>query len=224
MFGVALRIGTSADYPPFSYVGNQDQLVGLDISLGTEFGQSIGCEVIFEKFAWPDLMPRLLRGDFDLVLSGINITDARKKVALFSSPYVVSGAIPVARNGLNVTSPEQINAPKIKLTVNKGGYLETVARRCFPMAQINLITDNKRLGEYLSSGQADVILTDSLELRSILMLNPTAVALSALTRDEHGVMFPKTSEQLRDSMNLYFEAIIRTGRMAELKRSFGVDS
>ena len=40
---------------------------------------------------------KLVNGEFDIAMSGVSITDTRKKIAAFSDPYHIGGKTPIAR-------------------------------------------------------------------------------------------------------------------------------
>lgn len=216
-----LRIGTSGDYFPFSY--RDPELRGIDIEIGRAFGKSLGVRVEFIEFRWSDLMSDLASGEFDIVMSGINITPERVRVAEFSHPYVTSGAVPVVSSTLNVTGIEQLNDPAIRIVVNRGGYLEGVTRKTFPKAQIITTTDNTKLAEYVIQGKADAIMTDSLEAQSILDNMPSLILLHRVTDDHHGFMLPKGSTGLKTELDVYLGSIDGSNTVKSLIRRFQKD-
>ena len=93
-----LVIGTDATYPPFeSKVGGR--LEGFDIDLGNQIGKELGVKVRWVNSAWDGIFPALRTGKFDLVMSGVTITDERKQNLLFSRPYFLSGQTLARRRG-----------------------------------------------------------------------------------------------------------------------------
>lgn len=216
-----LRVGTSGDYHPFSFKGNEG-LCGLDIEISKSFGVLLGIDVEFVGFRWPDLMTRFIAGDFDLVFSGINITKKRLGAALFSTPYVTSGAVPVLPVHSDVTDPSQLNVSGKRIVVNQGGFLEGVARKFFEKATVQPISNNMDLSKWLGGGDVDAILTDSLEVQYILNSCAGARRLGNLTNDQHGVMFPLQNEFLRAAMNEHLEGLESDGTLQRLRDEYGI--
>jgi ABC-type amino acid transport substrate-binding protein len=67
-----IRIGTSGDYQPFSYLNPKtNQYEGMDIDLAHKLGQALQAKVFFVRFKWPELTPDLLAGKFDIAMGGI---------------------------------------------------------------------------------------------------------------------------------------------------------
>jgi ABC-type amino acid transport substrate-binding protein len=215
-----LRVASSGDYPPFSY-RVKSEMTGLDIEIINQFAQNLGVTVEFIEFRWPELMDRLREGEIDMVMSGITITPARMEVAIFSSAYVHSGAIPVVLRGSGITNIEEINNPGVTLYVNKGGYLESVAREKFPRSQIVLISDNENLGGYLTDSN-HVILTDSVEVHSILSAFPNFRQLSQITSSDHAAMFPSSRVGLKQLFDEYLDTIEKSGELTRMKTRHGI--
>lgn len=217
-----LRVGTSGDYYPFSYRDRRGNLVGLDIDIAEEFGRRLGVRVEFIPFRWSTLMEDFHGGQFDIGMSGLNVTESRMAEASFTSSYLESGAIPVVRRGVGVKRWQDLNNPQYRLVVNRGGYLEGVARKHFPDAQITPISDNLKLPEYLEQGQADAFLTDSLEVRFFLSRHADMLALGEMTSDPHAYMVPKESPSLLRAFNDFLDELLHSERIKGLRKKYGI--
>ena len=84
-----LKVGTSADFPPFEF---QDEktgaYLGFDIDLIQAVGAAADMEVQIVNTAWDGLIPGLLTGNYDCIVSAMTITDERLKAVAFSDPYL----------------------------------------------------------------------------------------------------------------------------------------
>ena len=64
-----IRVGTSGDYPPFSYLNPQtNQYEGMDIALAHKLGEALEAKVIFVRFKWPELTADLMADKFDIAM------------------------------------------------------------------------------------------------------------------------------------------------------------
>ncbi|KRT73902.1 MAG: His/Glu/Gln/Arg/opine amino acid ABC transporter permease/periplasmic amino acid-binding protein [Deltaproteobacteria bacterium CSP1-8] len=68
---------------------NVDVLIGFEVELAGAIAKVMGVPARFVQNAWDSLIPALERGDFDLVINGIEITPERTAKVLFSRPYYV---------------------------------------------------------------------------------------------------------------------------------------
>lgn len=86
-----LKLGTSADYPPFEFIvlddQNQQQYVGIDISVAKQICADQSKELKVMNMDFDSLMAALQKGDVDFVIAAIEANEERKEAADFSDPY-----------------------------------------------------------------------------------------------------------------------------------------
>ena len=110
-----LRVGTDADYPPFEYYQEASKaFIGFDIGLmqglATEMGYS---KVEFVDLEFNNLLPSLKDGQVDAVISCMNITDERRKMADFTEPYLKSYNVVIAAAGTEARSADGVRGKRI---------------------------------------------------------------------------------------------------------------
>ncbi len=83
-----LKVGTSADFPPFEFhkdIDGVDTIVGIDINLAQYIADSLGYELEIVDMSYDALLGTLNEGDLDLVIAGLTIREERN--CEFSIPY-----------------------------------------------------------------------------------------------------------------------------------------
>ena len=85
-----LRVGTSADYPPFASYDENHQMVGFDIALIQQIGQRLGLPVEIVDYGFDGLPMAVATGDVDVVIGAISVTPERQSIANFSNVYYIS--------------------------------------------------------------------------------------------------------------------------------------
>lgn len=153
-----LRVGTSGDYAPLSFLDPSGELTGFDVELARAFARDRGYRLELVRFRWPDLLADLAAGRFDLAMSGVTVGAERSVAGRFAIPVVESGACVLAPAGM----PFDPRATP-RVAVNAGGHLERVARSLLRGAQIVAIPDNGAVLMALLERRADAVVTDSLE-------------------------------------------------------------
>jgi arginine/lysine/histidine/glutamine transport system substrate-binding and permease protein len=93
-----LIIATDATYPPFEFV-DKEVLQGFDIDLGNEIGKELHLKVQWSPMAWSGVLAAPETRKADLIMSGMTITEERKKGYGFSRPYFLSGQVIARRRG-----------------------------------------------------------------------------------------------------------------------------
>lgn len=173
-----LRVGTTGDYKPFSFLKPNGEYEGIDIELARDLGKSLGAEIQFIPTSWVTLIQDLKDKKFDIAMGGISKNLEREKVGLFSSGYFVSGKTPIARceDKTRFISLDQIDNESVKIIVNPGGTNAKFVKEHITKAKIITHSDVKTIFDQIVSGKADVMITDSVEVDFITHEQPTLCA------------------------------------------------
>lgn len=90
--GTLLKVGSDTTSPPMESIDTETgQIVGFDIDVVNAICVEINCKAEFVTTGWDGIFAALQQGEFDLVASGVSITDERKKSMDFTDPYIVTG-------------------------------------------------------------------------------------------------------------------------------------
>lgn len=95
--GREIKIGSDTTYPPFETVDEQKNIVGFDPDLMAEVCRRANCRAKFITAAWDGIFVALSQGQFDAVVSGVTISDERRKNVEFSEPYLRYGQVVLVR-------------------------------------------------------------------------------------------------------------------------------
>jgi len=82
-----LSIAAEGASPPWVGTDENGQLYGFDIDVGRDLCRRMNVECTFVAQDWDGIIPALTVGKFDVIMSGMSITEKRKKSIAFSIPY-----------------------------------------------------------------------------------------------------------------------------------------
>lgn len=120
----ALKVGTSADYPPYESKDDKGNYVGFDMDLVREVGKRIGRDVEIIDMGFDGLIAAVQEGKIDGVIAAMQATDARKEKVDFSAPYhFVQDAFLVGGNS-TITIASAKDAAAYKVGVQTGTIQE----------------------------------------------------------------------------------------------------
>lgn len=92
-----LRVGVTPTSPPLLYM-EEDEIRGLEADFAHLLGKELGRSVQFVDLAWEQLIPALLNNEIDIIMSGMAITEERRKRVLFCKPYLRVGQMVLVRS------------------------------------------------------------------------------------------------------------------------------
>ncbi|ESZ43294.1 transporter substrate-binding domain-containing protein [Mesorhizobium sp. RSR565B] len=107
-----ISIASEGASPPWDSTDANGQLYGYDIDVGLELCRRIEIKCTFVPQDWDGIIPALLVGKFDVIMSGMAITEKRKQSIAFSIPYATGFNQFVVRKDLG------LDAGDIKQKVN----------------------------------------------------------------------------------------------------------
>ncbi len=123
-------VGTAWDYPPFSSVDPNFQVVGFDIALIEEIGRRLQIPVEIQNYAFEGLPGALQLNQIDLAVAAISITPERASQMSFSPIYYVNETAVLARNDALVTRHHQFQSTGgFRVGVQRGTTYESMAAK-----------------------------------------------------------------------------------------------
>jgi polar amino acid transport system substrate-binding protein len=91
-----LRVGMDPSWPPFEYVDEHGEVVGLDVDLARAIADKMGVRVVLIPSGWEGLYDALFAGQFDAIVSALPYDPWRTEEAAYSISYFNAGPVIVA--------------------------------------------------------------------------------------------------------------------------------
>ena len=221
-----LLVGTTGDYRPITYLDpGSGEYWGFDIELAKDLAEALGVELRFVPTTWPTLMEDTQAEKFDLAISGITITDARRAQTLMSEGYLANGKTVLCRaaDADRYTSLEAIDRPEVVVMENPGGLNEQFVRQNLPHAALVIHRVNEEIPGLVASGAADVMITEILEAGYYAAQDSRLAAPllhEPFTHGELGVLMAQGSEDLLEFVNGFLADERESGRLDELAETY----
>ncbi|MFD1883010.1 transporter substrate-binding domain-containing protein [Paracoccus pacificus] len=155
-----IRIGSSADYPPWESVDAAGQIVGFDKDFGDEVCKRIAADCVWQNQSFDGLLPGLQIGRFDAVISAVSITDERAQKVDFSTAYADAPnafVVPAGSAAAGATSVADLKTQLGSATVGvqTGTTHEQALRANFPDATLKIYDRTDQIADDLVAGRLD---------------------------------------------------------------------
>jgi cyclohexadienyl dehydratase len=126
----------------------------------------------------------------DVAVGGISVTLDRQKTAFFTTPYMVNGKAPITKceNVQKFQTVADIDKPNVTVVENPGGSNERFARANFKNAKIVIYNDNTTIFDEILKGNADVMISESVETIVQSKLRPGLCAVNPDKPLQYGEM------------------------------------
>jgi len=221
-----IRIGTSGDYQPFSYLNpKNNQYEGMDIEMANKLSEALQAKALFVRFKWPELTADLLADKFDIAMGGIGRNVERGKIFAYTNSYMTFGTCPLVRQGDEGKFPDfaSINRPGVKVILNQGGMNDRYFTPLLAQATILRHNKNEEIAGKVKEGTADVWITDNVEALFWAKQIPGLVAANparTFTVGTKGYMIRQGDQIFLNWLNLWLEQMFLQGEVQKLEQQW----
>jgi polar amino acid transport system substrate-binding protein len=219
--GKVLKVGSDTTYPPMETIDEATgQVVGFDVDVMNEICARINCKAEFITTAWDGIFAALQQGEFDMVVSGVSITDERDKIVDFSEPYIiVSQAIlmRIADKGLTLEDFKQGKKLASQTATTNAQLAEELVGR----ENVNLYDTFAGAVAALKNGDVSGVIIDGTSASAYEQefAGELIVGITGLQSDPLGLVFQEGST-LRDAFNEGLKMIQDDGTLDKLKAKY----
>ncbi len=157
-----LWVGFDSGYMPFEMTNQKGRYVGFDIDMAKEMAKAMGVKFVPINTAWDDIIPSLTTGKFDIIISGMTITQERNLKINFADPYIIVGQTILLnkKHEGKIKSYKDLNDSRYIVTSQSGTTGETAVKILIPKCIYKSFkTENEAASEVLN-GKADAFVYD----------------------------------------------------------------
>lgn len=218
-----LKVGSDCAYPPMEYQEGEEFL-GFDIDLIKAVAEEMGREVEIVNTAWDGIIPGLMNGNYDVLISAMTITDERKEQINFSDPYFEAGqAILVRADNEDIKSEDDLVGKVVAVQIGTTGDFAVSEMEGVKVKRFNT---NPEAVQELRNGGCDAVVGDSVTLMWEATQDGVLKMVSSepFTSEYYGIGVKKGNDKLLNEVNKALAKIRENGTYDELYMQwFGVE-
>ncbi len=127
--GKVYKIATDTTFAPFEFEDDNGEMVGIDLDLLKAIAEDQGFEYELVVAGFSAATTGLEAGEYDGVIAGMSITDARKEKYDFSEPYYDSGVGMAVNADSDIASYDDLNGKTVAAKIGTEGctFAESIA-------------------------------------------------------------------------------------------------
>jgi polar amino acid transport system substrate-binding protein len=208
---------------PYVFIdtNNPSRLIGFEVEIADSIAREMGVKAKQVQNGWESLLPALSRGDFDMVMNGIEITPERQSEYLFSKPYYVY------TEQLVVRADEKRIRSVSDLTGLKAGTLSgTVAQNILQSlndVDIRVYTGQAEPYEDLALGRLDAVLLDLPIAVYYAKPNPKLrFCGDPVGEGYYGIAMRKNADDLSTAVNGILKKLWDSGELRAIYERWGM--
>jgi polar amino acid transport system substrate-binding protein len=209
--------GDSEGGAPYEFQDPKDpsRIIGFEVDIVEAIGRILGRPTLFVQNQWDGLVPGLQRGNYDMIVSGLEITPDRAQVINFSRPYYVTFEQLAVRAGDNTIQSLEDCGGKTVGTL-KGSLAQ---RMLEARGSLTCVTYDGQVNAYedLLNGRLDAVLMDHIiALYNVAPAPRLKMVGPPVGRLEYGVGIRKEDPELLAGVNRALDQIIVSGELRRI--------
>ncbi len=219
--------------PPFGFELEPGVWAGVEAQNAAELATILGVDFDIAEFSYDVLPEALVTGQADIVGAELFVTDERKELIDFSTPYYQSGQLFYVLEDSPYQTIDDLNNPDVRFVYGTGTAQLELAEKYVPKAKISdtPLRDRLLLHDYLAADRADATMSQAAAMKVIRekFTDPPLAAIgrkgritgerasSDDTLDPFDVAFglPKGDEGWRGCVNAWVRDQLDSGRMGK---------
>ena len=150
-----LRVGMSS-FQPWAMRDKKGEFIGFEPDVAAALAEDLGVELEIVPTKWDGILPSLLAGKFDLIISGMSVTPARNLKINFTIPYARTG-LELAANlekAKGFQTLADFNRDDVVIAMRRGVAGLDAVRRILPKATIRQFDDEAACRQEVINGAA----------------------------------------------------------------------
>jgi polar amino acid transport system substrate-binding protein len=156
-----------AGYTPFQIQDSDGQIIGLDVDAAGMVAQALGVRLRIVRQDNRELIPSLLRGKTDVIMSALSITPERNAKVLFTRPVLETGRMFAVHREYAESFQQlsHLNRGGLLLVSGPSGYGNLKAEEAIPLAACRELPDSRSALDEVIQGRAHAYVDEEFAVR-----------------------------------------------------------
>ena len=220
-------MGVDAEYPPFSYLGEDGQYTGFDVEVCKAVCDLLGWDLQVFGVNWDQKLVQLDAKECDCVWSGMTILDSMKEAGyVISAPYYDNTQVIMVKEGSDIKSSADLAGKVVAVQLGTSG--EALLADGGDLADLaatfaNLTTCDSFLKCFteLGGGAVDAVIVDKPVAVSYAESNKGFTVLDeGLGAEQYGIAFRAGDEELCATVEDAVAQLVANGTYAEIAAKY----
>ena len=220
-------MGVDAEYPPFSYLGEDGQYTGFDVEVCKAVCDLLGWDLQVFGVNWDQKLVQLDAKECDCVWSGMTILDSMKEAGyVISTPYYDNTQVIMVKEGSDIKSSADLAGKVVAVQLGTsgealladGGDLADLAET---FADLTTCDSFLKCFTELGGGAVDAVIVDKPVAVSYAESNKGFTVLDeGLGAEQYGIAFRAGDEELCATVEDAVAQLVANGTYAEIAAKY----
>lgn len=208
-----LVMGTEAAFPPYEFVGDNDEITGIDPEIAAAIAEKMGKKLVIKSMEFDSLIPAVEGKSIDFALAGMTVTEERKLSVNFSDTYAKGVQVVITKADSDIKTIDDLEGKMIGVQAGTTG--DIYCTDDYGQENVKQFNNGALAVEQLKNGQVDCVVIDNEPAKNFVAANEGLVILeTAYAEEDYAAAIAKDNTEFLDAFNK---------ALAELKADGTVD-
>lgn len=220
-------MGVDAEYPPFSYLGEDGQYTGFDVEVCKAVCDLLGWDLQVFGVNWDQKLVQLDAKECDCVWSGMTILDSMKEAGyVISAPYYDNTQVIIVKEGSDIKSSADLAGKVVAVQLGTSGEAlladgGDLADLAATFADLTTCDSFLKCFTELGGGAVDAVIVDKPVAVSYAESNKGFTVLDeGLGAEQYGIAFRAGDEELCATVEDAVAQLVANGTYAEIAAKY----
>lgn len=220
-------MGVDAEYPPFSYLGEDGQYTGFDVEVCKAVCDLLGWDLQVFGVNWDQKLVQLDAKECDCVWSGMTILDSMKEAGyVISAPYYDNTQVIMVKEGSDIKSSADLAGKVVAVQLGTSGEAlladgGDLADLAATFADLTTCDSFLKCFTELGGGAVDAVIVDKPVAVSYAESNKGFTVLDeGLGAEQYGIAFRAGDEELCATVEDAMAQLVANGTYAEIAAKY----
>ena len=195
-----LVMGTNAAFPPYEFVDDEGNIVGIDAEIAKAIADKLGMELEIKDMEFDSLIPAVQEGSVDIVLAGMTVTAEREESVDFTDSYATGIQVIIVKEDSDIASADDLEGKMIG--VQSGTTGDIYCTDDYGQENVKQFNNGALAVAALVNGQVDCVIIDNEPAKSFVKNNKGLAILDTSYADEdYAACISKENSALLDAID-----------------------
>ncbi|MBQ9942719.1 MAG: transporter substrate-binding domain-containing protein [Christensenellaceae bacterium] len=214
-----LTMLTNAAFAPYEYLGENDEISGVDVEIAKAIAEELGVELEIINMDFDGIISAVQTGKGDLGIAGITANEERAKSVAFSINYVDTAQYLIVSEANAAELEGKTDAELIEWLAGKNIGVQSGTTGHFFVedstdATAVIYKTAPDAAIELANGKLDGVVIDEMPAQQLVTANEGLVVMETpLTTEQYAIAIAKENEDLKEVVDSVLEKLIAEGKI-----------
>lgn len=210
-----LVMGTNASFPPYEFVDDNNNIVGIDAEIAKAVADKMGYTLEIKDMEFDSLITAVQSGAIDFALAGMTVTDERKESVNFSDTYATGVQVIIVSEKSAIATVDDLSGKTIGVQAGTTGDIYCTDE--FGQDKVKQYKNGAEAIAALKNGQVECVVIDNEPAKNYVKANEGLKILETeYAVEDYAAAISKENAELLENFNKALSELKADGKIDEI--------